>query len=332
MTSANKRNTNTNVNINENDTVNPYNTEATNLGEEVSSENVNSNSNNSNSNNSNNDNRDEIDSALIKMEALQKEYDVTLQQYQEAVNNYVSLLESSSNETKEYTSLKGRAWWGTSALKEGKVESQEECENMCAESSECSGATFNSVSRYCWTRKGNSSLTVGRDDDYALIPKIKSALETMKYLNNKLLALNKQITEQMYYINPSVTSENEANTVKQDQLNTSYEQLLEQNIEVNKQIEDYYSLEQEEENQELYVTQQNSTYKLWLIITGLVLIVTINKLVGSENPTVSGVFWIITLILLVVLSYGLSKPSGFLLWFILIAFIVLMKTNNIPNP
>lgn len=270
---------------------------------------------------------DTIDSALIKMETLQKEYDVTLQQYQEAVNNYVSLLETDTG--KEYAALKGRTWWGTSSLKEGKVETQVECENMCAASEECSGATFNTVSRYCWTRKGNSALTVGRDEDYALIPKIKSSLETMKYYNNKLLELNKQMAEQMSYIDPIVAEDLDQNEIKQQELNTNYESLLEQNIELNNQLEEYYSIEQQEEEQKIFVNSQNGVYKIWFIITGLVLIFTIKHLSGSENPNVSATFWILVFILLVVLTYGLSKPAGFFIWFIIIVIIILRKTKTV---
>jgi hypothetical protein len=273
---------------------------------------------------------DAIDSALLKIQTLQQEYDVTIQQYQEAVNNYISLLET--NTGKEYTALKGRTWWGTSSLKEQKVETQKECENMCITSDKCSGATFNTVSRYCWTRTGESSLTVGQDDDYALITKVKASLETMKYLNNKLLDLNKQISEQISNIQPQVNNEYTKNNEYQTELETNYEKLLEQNIEVNKQLEEYYSIDEGEENQKLFVNQENGTYKIWIIITGLVLLITIKNLIGTENQTVSGMFWIIIFILMVALTYGLSKPSGFFLWFIVLIIIILMKTKTIPSP
>ena len=47
---------------------------------------------------------DKINSALIKIEALQKEYEVTLQQYQEAGKNYITALQNApSNSCKDYT-------------------------------------------------------------------------------------------------------------------------------------------------------------------------------------------------------------------------------------
>ena len=118
---------------------------------------------------------DKIKSSLIKVEALQKEYEVTLQQYQEAGKNYILSLQSNNKEPNiiNFTALKGRTWWGTSGLSEGVVNNQEECENMCANNSNCSGATFNPVKRYCWTRTGDNGITAGLDTDYALITQQK---------------------------------------------------------------------------------------------------------------------------------------------------------------
>ena len=219
-------------------------------------------------------NNDKIKSAVIKVEALQKEYEVTLQQYQESGKNLINNLQSGNSnpcanyrrdstgisqecyekiwtdqgctnldlvdansawpkaqtldtlvndsflwatltddthrkgcygdstnfttntepiypDTNLFTALKGRTWWGTSGLKEGTVSTQQECEDMCANTTQCSGATFNPVKRYCWARSGDSTITVGKSDDYALITSKKEILSTMKFLNQRLLDLNK---------------------------------------------------------------------------------------------------------------------------------------------
>ena len=62
---------------------------------------------------------DKVKASVINVETLQKEYDVTLQQYQEAVQNYISILENSSS---KFEALKGRTWWGTDKLEEGTVD------------------------------------------------------------------------------------------------------------------------------------------------------------------------------------------------------------------
>ncbi len=250
---------------------------------------------------------DKIKSTLIKVETLQKEYDVTLQQYQEAGKNYISTLQTASSEPNKSNliALKGRTWWGTSGLSEGNVNSQEECENMCANSPECSGATFNPVKRYCWTRTGDIGLSAGLDSDYALITQQKHALSIMKTLNERLLDINKEINDALQNINPEVKEQYEEKNQKQQLLNSSYNQLLQQKTEINKQLQEYYSIEQEENNQSLYVIQQNMSFRLWVLIACLVLLITIKKILGSEFPSLSMTNWLIIIIILVILTYRL---------------------------
>lgn len=352
---------------------------------------------------------DKIKSTLIKVETLQKEYEVTLQQYQEAVKNYITSLQSTFSNpcinykkdstgisqacyekiwaeqgcttdvfvndwtklqtldglvndsylwatmtddthrkgcygdstdyttntepifpnTSIFTALKGRTWWGTEGISEGPVNSKEECENMCAKSSECSGATFNPVTKYCWTRKGDSGISIGRDDDYALITQQKAALSVMKYLNDRLLDLNNQIKNALQTINPEVREQYEEKQQKQQELNSSYNKLLEQKIELDKQLQEYYSIEQGENNQSIYVNQTNISYKFWVLITCIVLIITIKKLFGIESPTIT-VFFII-IIVLIILTYSLSTPAGFIMWFVLLVSIILVKSGNLSS-
>jgi hypothetical protein len=355
---------------------------------------------------------DKIQQALIKVEALQKEYEVTLQQYQEAGKNYIAALQNSdSNPCKmynsdstgisqlcydkiwvdqgcttqtpnadeawaksqtlnnlvndsylwatmkddthrkgcygdttnyntnpsatkpnitEYKALKGRTWWGTSGIKEGAVSTQEECETMCANSEKCSGATFNPVKKYCWTRTGDNSLTTGTDDDYALIPKQKAALVTMKGLNEKLLSLNEQITSELTNINPELEEQTQNKNTTQEQLQSSYQSLLEQKLEMKHQLQEYNSINEEYENKSLYVNQQTVSMRFLILITCIVLLITIKRMSGSDSPLLTKTILIV--IALLILTYGLGSPSGFTIGLIFILVIILMKSGNLPSP
>ena len=296
---------------------------------------------------------DKMKSALIKVEALQKEYEVILQQYQEAGKNYINSLQTANttnttdttnttnttdttNTTNkvEFTALKGRTWWGSNSIKQESVSTQEECESMCANDTKCSGATFNPVKRYCWTRSGDGSITAGTEDDYALIPKQKAALIMMKGLNDKLLKLNEEITNELTNISPEVEEQTQQQNTTQEQLNNSYKHLLEQKIAMEKQLNEYYSIDEENENQELYAGQQNVSYRFWVLLTCIILIVCIKKMTGGEGEGTSSsiIIWICILIILIILTYSLSSPSGFVMWFIVIMSIILMKTGNLPSP
>ena len=315
-------------------------------------------------------NNDKIKSAVIKVEALQKEYEVTLQQYQESGKNLINNLQNGNTnpcanyrrdstgisqecyekiwadqgctnldsvdansdwpkaqtldtlvndsflwatltddthrkgcygdstnfttktepiypDTNLFTALKGRTWWGTSGLKEGTVSTQKECEDMCANTTQCSGATFNPVKRYCWARSGDSTITVGKSDDYALITSKKEILSTMKFLNQRLLDLNKEITNELRNINPEVQQQYNEKNLTQEQLNVSYDKLLEQNQSIKKDLEQHYSIEQEENNQTLFVNKEGLYYKLWIFLTFIVVFITIKQMVGVSVSSIN---------------------------------------------
>ena len=374
--------------------------------------------------NSNEIQNEKIKSTLIKVEALQKEYEVTLQQYQEAGKNYIAALQydtlnpsnpcskytkdskgisqacyrkiwkdqgcitspdwalnwaqgqtlenlvydsyqwatltddnhrkgcygnstnystktepvypdttdTTTNTNKSYFSaLKGRTWWGTAPLSEGPASTQEECENMCANSDKCSGATFNPVKRYCWTRSGDANISTGQDDDYALISQRLEALSVMQVLNNKLLDLNNQITTELSNINPQVKQQQTDKNLKQQQLTESYQELLNHKNDIDTQLQEYYSVEQDDMNQSLYTNSQNISLRFWVLITCLILLVTIKQFFGSENPPLSVTIWLLIIIVLIILTYTLNTPSGFMMWALLLAAIILMKSGNLPS-
>ena len=90
--------------------------------------------------------------------------------------------------------------------------------------------------------------------------------------------MNKKITDELQNINPEVIQQHEEKNQKQQELNQSYNKLLEQKIELDKQLQEYYSIEQEESNQSIYVTQQNASFRLWVFIAALVVLITLKKM------------------------------------------------------
>jgi hypothetical protein len=179
------------------------------------------------------DDNDNTKDTLIKLETLQKEYEVTLQQYQEGIKNYITTLQSGTESTTNtFSALKGRSWWGTQGLTEGGVQTQDECQAMCANTTNCSGATFNPDKHYCWARGGHGSLTPGLDNDYALIPAQKAALIVMQSLNDRLLTLADQIANEMKMMQPVVEEQMKEKNMNQTKLNISYQHLLKQKMEM----------------------------------------------------------------------------------------------------
>lgn len=272
---------------------------------------------------------EKLQKALINVEALQKEYDITLQQYQEAVQNYINTLQNSTSQT--FKGLPGRSWWGQNGVSEGPAETKEDCENMCLESNNCSGATFNQVRHYCWARTGDGILTVGPETNMALIPQTKADLIVMKGLNDKLINLNQEISAQLVIIQPQVEEQNIMKNEKQKQLNETYNRLLEQKLEMEKQLQEYYSVEEDNNQMGLIADQSNLSYRFWVLITILVIIITLRKMMG-QSTTMSAIIWGIIFYILIIFSFTLTYPAGFAIWSLVLLTIILMKLGYLPSP
>jgi len=242
---------------------------------------------------------DKVKASIINVETLQKEYDVILQQYQEAVQNYISTLQNSTN---KFEALNGRAWWGTSKLEEGKVSTQQECETMCYNNSKCSGATFNPVKRYCWTRQGDGPLSTATDDDYALIPQQKAALIIMSSLNERLLQLNTHIATELKNSSSNTELSNKENAIKQEQLTKSFDELSNQKYVMEKQLDEYYSLEEDYDNQSLFVNKKSIIMKLWTLLAAIVLIITLKNMYFPDSPPIFFTGFLIIIIVMIIFT------------------------------
>lgn len=252
---------------------------------------------------------EELQSSSIKVESLQKEYEVLLQQYQEAVQNYISLLQNGTEN--ELTYLKGRTWWGTGKINETNVDTQEECASLCLNEKDCSGATFNPSRRYCWIRKGDTSITVGKDDDYAIVKKSTESINVMKSLNERLLDLNIKIVDELTKVEPIIKEQNKNKDQIYKKLDVAYQQLLKQKMEMDAQLREYYNIEESIDNTSLFVNQQNSIY-LFLVLLVCLLLLIIFRIQYS---------FLISIILLMIFTYTLRNPTWFAIWFVLLVIV-----------
>ena len=278
----------------------------------------------------NNDNKT-INNAMLRVETLEKEYDLVLKQYQEAYKNYTDTLNTNSKSTdslgKEFSELPSRSWWGTYGIKEGAAKTKEECKSMCASDINCTGATFNTAKRYCWARGGDGAISTGTKDETALIPKLKMNLITLKGLNEKLISINQQLRNEIKNIEPTLSSENITNTKRQKTFDDSYYKLSNKKSEIQKLLKQYDTIEAELNDQSLIVDQANSSLKLWTFIAFIILLILLKQVYGVDSP--SGIMMFITIILiLIVLSFSLSKPSGFAAVGLVLIAVIGYKLNS----
>lgn len=239
-----------------------------------------------------------INSDLIQLETLEKEFEVVLNQYEEAYQTYINNLNNPQS-SKTFVSLKGRAYWGTYGLKEKSVSTQKECESMCASDIKCTGATFNPSKRYCWTRGGDGELTVGQSTDYAIVYELRNNIIILKNLNDRLIKIYNRIE---YILNNNIHPKMEQyNKTKQQTINKlkiEYKNLLDERVKLNTVLQTLDNYNREYENTSLSVQQQNLSLRMWIIISLIVIFVAFTVLSGG-NPGPLGTVVLIIIIIFV---------------------------------
>jgi hypothetical protein len=381
----------------------------------VNNNNVNNNGNNDiiNNNVNNNGNNDIINNAILRVETLEKEYDLFLKQYEEAYKNYINLLNTSSNpcekykleskrvsqecynkiwsdqkctteapvmgkwknkktydelvndsynwatltdedhrkgcygDTTEYTTnleptyslgkefamMPGRTWWGTHGIKEGAADTKEECISMCASDSSCTGATFNPVKKYCWTRGGDGTLSTGLPDDNALIPKLKGVVLILNRLNDKLMTINNELRTETKKITPQIKAEKEANEKKLQKFDEYYYELNDDKSAMAKLLNEYNSVDADLTSQSLFVNQQNLSFRIWALAS-FILCLAIFKMSGgsSGTPSIDTFINMIFVISIMILIFSINKPTGFAtLGLALILFLIYKLKSGSPS-
>lgn len=205
---------------------------------------------------------------------------------------------TSNNKVAEFISIPGKNYWGKAPLSQGQVNSIQDCENMCASDINCSGATFQSSNKVCFTRTGMSEVVNGQSSDYALIPQVRQMLNTLKNLNDQLLNINQQIDTQIQALYPIAQQDQIKKNAKQLELNDNYAKLMEEKADILTSLQDYENLEKEYEDNSLNVNRENILYKFWSLFAILLLAITF-KVIFKVNGS-SFIFLIFTVIAIII--------------------------------
>jgi len=201
---------------------------------------------------------------------------------------------NNNNKFAEFISIPGKNFWGTAPLNQGTVDSLEQCESMCISDLNCTGATFQSSNNICFTRAGMAEIVNGKSTDYALIPQVRQILNTLQNLNNQLLGINQQIDTHMEALYPIAEKDKADKNAKQLELNDSYSKLLEEKYEIMTSLQEYETLEKENDINSLTVNQQNIMYKFWTLLA-IFLLAIIFQVIFKLNGS-SFIYWIMTVL------------------------------------
>ena len=161
--------------------------------------------------------------------------------------------------------------------------SSQDCVTQCYTTPSCTGATYNSSNNTCSLSTGEGSITPSSNNNTVIVPQLVQYLDVMIVLNTKLTNINNQIlklTDQAQPMYNNLTSQTQQ---KKQQLNKAYNRLVAERDRIEKLVNDYDTL-QDDENYNYSLTNSNYlSYVLLLALAILVIIILMN--IGGRNTS-----------------------------------------------
>lgn len=275
----------------------------------------------------------EMNSKLIALQALEGQYRNKLTEYENAQATYISAMQSQNSGSNSYVVLPGQTYMGTGSISETPNSSTSMCEASCSANALCTGASFNSTSKVCKLRYGNSLLTPGATSDNAIITDVRQKLINLETINAQLIELNDQMTTLYTQIQPLATTQDTNLSTNDSTLISQYIALMDEKHKIKKLMDEYKDVYAEYNEKSISTDQQNSSYYLWLIIAIIAVILVFKFMFFPEakGNLVSVILWTIIIICITLSTIHLNNPSSYAIWVFLVAIVLMMKSNLIPS-
>lgn len=219
----------------------------------------------------------ESESIVLDLETLTKNYQTLLIEYQQAVVNYIDYIKDEpmdpSANNKSFVTVKGSTYWGTSGISQNNSNTLKKCMSSCENTNGCTGATFNATdysAPMCFLRKGSSTVSTGKDGDYAIINKAQYLLSIVDSINKKLTTLNQQILAKTAEGQPLYNSNLEESVSQNDALLNKYKSLTRDRAKITQMMNEYQTLEENQIQGNIKVTQNYYSFILLLALTILI--------------------------------------------------------------
>lgn len=208
----------------------------------------------------------------------------------------------------DYVTISGKIWTGTGEDESKSANDTNECIAMCEASEKCSGATFNSSKKKCWTRTGDGTLANGTNDDYAVMKKNKYEIMNLKKLNGQILELNSRIINEINSINPKIDKFEKRNELNSKTINDYYDVLLVDKQNIEKELIEYYDVQTQYDTETLYVKQQHWMYNIYAILAMIIIAITAKKIYEGENNifilVMFGIIWALYMLVIKIRKSG----------------------------
>ncbi len=284
-------------------------------------------------------------STILTLESLEKEYENTMVLYQQAQTIYNSALNGVVSKTtssnvvtsngKRYVLVPSKVFWGKGAIQQKSVSTIGECTALCSGDSKCTGATFDSSAKSCWTRSGNAGLVSGSTTQTAIVSELVNAANTLDALNAKLVKLLKRMNNinKTTTVNLQNKTDNNIST-NNTYLGKRYQSLMVDRENINNILKEYGEISVKNDDQNMYLYQNQTSYMLWSLLCFIFIIIVV-KLLVFPNVTFNWIrffFWTVIVSCLFILVSFLKLTYGFILFSTVIAIILLVVMKIVPSP
>lgn len=208
-----------------------------------------------------------IDTKLLQIQTIDKQIDIYLCKYKQAINNYLQSISSSTNNT--LITVPNMDFWGSTSIQSGYVNNSDECLNMCNNNASCTGATYDKTKKYCWARSGESQLSPNNNTD-AIVSLTIREVNHMKTLNNIILILQKR---KMILLN-SINDGPLRNSIgtEQEKINVMITRLQAENNKINSLLDQQFSYKRDYTNTSLVYNKNKIFFNILFFIVIIIII------------------------------------------------------------
>jgi NADH:ubiquinone oxidoreductase subunit 3 (subunit A) len=285
---------------------------------------------------------------ILSLETLQQEYSNALLNYQKASQTLINDLQKSSGKTNLIT-LPGTVNMGNG--QDGwlngngqNVASGSECMALCENTPGCSGATYNSDTQNCIIRSGEVNAIPYKSNYTSYVEKSKVNLTNVQMWNNRLIDIIQQINSIVINETPYYEGQMQEQNTNTSSLKTDLAQLLEEQAYLNNAVQEYESNLNSRQETGLNTSQHYTQYIFYAVVLFFIIILFLKIVIfpkssgtqsGGGSSSVSKMSDILFLLGLMVVFLGLGyifkEKAGFIIVFIIIFLLVLVKMRLIPN-
>jgi hypothetical protein len=285
-----------------------------------------------------------IESSVLKLETLQKQFSLAMKEYKETFATYKNVVNNVASRQK-FVTIPGYMYYANPTLNLKFVSDQKKCEALCSSDTRCKGATyydFLNSSKLCATYGGIGKPLPQESSGVkitTLLPNSSASqfyLEKINEMNALLLRLHSEISNTLKKVNPEYQNVVKNTEIEGKNLEDIYMSLNDEKKKIDKLLGKYNTLERRQTDSGLRTESNYMYYRVLMIVAVIVVFVTLKQLLftsfssygmmgGGKSSFYDLSFNFILMILLLLLAQTFNHSAGYILWALLVLTYVLIK-------